>query len=501
VARGATYMFVQGFVSNLAGLVYFIILTRFLPREEMGVFAIFSFVLTLVQTFGTFALPYASTKYIAQYLAEGKPEKARGLVARVLQISVLTSIAIMVPLLIAAPWMSTFFFNTPEFALLFQVIAISSFFAILLSQTLSFLTGLQRIGAAAAVSFGYAILQYSVSIVFLFLGWRLLGVVSGLLLGLAVSSVCGLVLTARFLGVFGESHPVRPLINYSYPIYLSGVLGFFAGWVDQLFILPFMGSLYLGMYYVAVRASAVPGLISTAIVQVLFPSMSELYAQRGADSLKGAFSVSTRYAVLAGFPLIIGLATISYPVLAVFAGMDYASAWLPLTILCLASLPGAFGVALTPVMLTMERTKLLSILTVISILANSALSYITLALLNMGMAGAASARAITALVSLALSVYAVSLIVKIEFDLEALWKVSLASVTMAVAVAVSRSLEAVFPLAYLLPLYVLVGAGVYFLSLVALRAIKKRDVELIREYLPRGFKWVAAWLGRVAVAE
>jgi hypothetical protein len=54
---------------------------------------------------------------------------------------------------------------------------------------------------------------------------------------------------------------------------------------------------------------------------------------------------------------------------------------------------------------------------------------------------------------------------------------------------------------HLLPIYVLVGALAYSASLVGLRAIKKQDVELIHEYLPKKMKWMADWLDRIAKVE
>jgi cell shape-determining protein MreC len=54
---------------------------------------------------------------------------------------------------------------------------------------------------------------------------------------------------------------------------------------------------------------------------------------------------------------------------------------------------------------------------------------------------------------------------------------------------------------HLLPIYVIVGAVAYFLSLVALRAIKKQDIELAHEYLPNRLKPIAKWLGRITRVE
>jgi hypothetical protein len=54
---------------------------------------------------------------------------------------------------------------------------------------------------------------------------------------------------------------------------------------------------------------------------------------------------------------------------------------------------------------------------------------------------------------------------------------------------------------YLLPIYIVVGGAAYFLSLVLLKGIKKRDVELMQEYVPRRLKPVVAILERLAAAE
>jgi O-antigen/teichoic acid export membrane protein len=364
-----------------------------------------------------------------------------------------------------------------------------------------FLQGLQKFREFAVVSFTQSIARYFVGIGLLYLGWGLFGVVYGWLAGSVVAALVGMILTYRFLGTFEKPHPIRPLVNFSYPLYVSGVLGFFAGWVDQLFILPYMGEAGLGVYGWAVRAALVPTLISTSIVTALFPQLSELYAKRGADSLRAAFHVSTRYAVLVGFPMLVGLAALAYPVMVVFAGMEYAEAALPLTIICLALLPTTLGISIGPTLLTLERTKTVSMITLSAIFSNTIASYITLAHLNTDIIGPAWARFLTAFVGFGLGAYALKRILNVTFDREALWKASVASLFMATAVILSRTLESFVSQLYLLPFYVIVGATVYFFSLAALKAIKKHDVELIQEYLPKGLKRVAVWLSRLALVE
>ena len=477
-------------------LASFVVLARCISTEEMGVYAILTFILALVSTLSSFGLPSASTKYIAQYLAEGKPEKATSVVARVLQITLLTSAVSSILLFVSAGWLSKLLWSTPIPIFLF--LAFDSFFTILSPQLVSFLRGSQRIRELAAVLFIFDVLEDFVAISLLISGWRLLSVVIGWLVGRIVSCSAGLILTSRFVGIREKPHPLRLLINFSYPLYISGVISFVAGWVSQLFIIPYLGAYYLGIYSVAVQATLVPTLILSSIFIPLFPQLSELNAQYGTDGLRQAFHISTRYAALVNFPMIAGLTALAHPIIVLFAGAGYAEAVLPLTVLCPTMLLATLQVGARATLWTLERTRTAATITVASLLSQTAMSYVALAHLHVGVLGAAWASTIASFVGFGLRMYTLRRTINITYDREALWKASAASILMAVVIVLSRSLESLIFYAYLLPFQVVLGSTVYFLSLVALRAIRKEDVELIHDYLPNGLKWVADWLGRAA---
>jgi len=520
VARGATFLFVQGFSTAIVGVIYFFILAHMLADrpEEMGIYALLSFILAFFQVFGTFAFPSASVKYIAQHLAEGNLEKAKAVVARVLQTGLLASAVAFVALFIPAEFVSTLMFGNADYALLFRLIALSSIFTILNTHALGFLQGMQRMWEVAAVGLAYTLIHTVVGIYLLLAGWRLYAVVVGWLVGFLVAAVAGLILTAKYLGVLGKPYPVRPLLNFSFPLYVSGGIGFLFGWVDQLLLVSYMSLLYgtteaqrlLGIYYVAIRASMVPSLFSNSIITALFPQLSELYAQQGSNSFKEAFRVSTRYSVLIGFPLIVGLATLAYPAIILFAGWQYVEAVQPLIIISIAALFGTLAVAVSPILLTLERTTVVSVLSVISVGASLFLSYFALAYLNLGMIGTAWARTFAAIIGLVLSLLVLARHVPISFDKEALWKASAASAFMALSILIvdlgrkflsSDSYQFLVIRLHQLPIYVLVGASAYFIALIALRAIKKHDIKLVEEYLPKKLKRVAAWLERIPTTE
>jgi O-antigen/teichoic acid export membrane protein len=511
VARGATYLFVQGFSSSIIGLVYFIVLAHALSESEMGAFALLSFILALVQVFGTFAFPSAAVKYISQYLAEGNSEMAKAVVVRVLQTGLLAAAIAFLALYIPAEWVSSLVFGTSTYALLLRLIALCAIFTIVYLEVSSFLQGMQRMRDAALVGIVYSVVHVSLGVFLLFSGWQpLYAVALGWLAGLLISSVIGLITTAKHLSFMGKAHPLRPLVNFSFPLYVSGGIALFVNWVDQLLLAFFLGQSVLGVYYVAVRASAVPALFSTSVIIALFPQLSELYAQQGLNSLKDAFGVSTRYSVLIGFPLIVGLATLAYPIIILFGGWQYIGAAEPLIIISIGALVSTLVVAVTPILLTLERTIIASLLSVASVVLSFVLSYYALAYLGLGMIGTAWARTIAAIINLGISLYVLRRYVPVSFDKEALWKASAASAIMVLAIlALDFARKLLSPDSYalldirlhLLPIYVVVGAAAYFLALIELRAIKKHDLDLVQEYLPQNLSRLAKWLERIAVAD
>ncbi len=518
VARGATYVFIQGLASSAISLVYFVVLTRTLLNEEIGVFALLSFTLNIIPVLGTFALPSAAVKYLAQYLAEEKSEKAKSVITRLLQVWLLISVTIFILLFFPAELISTFMLGSPSYALLFRLLAFCATFTLLHILMLSCLRGLQRIREVALINFLYAVLQSILGISLLLVGLHLLAVVLSWVVGIAVSSIIGLALTVKYLGLKQKPHPLKPLIAFSYPLYVSGIIVFVSTWADQLLIVSYMSAIFgptraqglLGIYYVAIRASQIPMLFSTAIITALFPQLSTLYAQQGLNSLKEAFRVSTRYLALLGFPMIVGLATLSNPIILIFAGQEYAGAVLPLTIICFAALPATLGVAINPILMTLERTKTVSVVTVISIFFNIAASFFSLAYLNLGLSGPALARTFSAILTFGFSAYVLRKVFSLDFDTEALRKASVSSLLMVIAIFlldVARRIimpfsNQLFDINFqTLILYIIVGAATYFLSLFASKTIKRYDIEMLHDYLPKGFKWIAIWLNRLAHLE
>jgi O-antigen/teichoic acid export membrane protein len=511
VARGATFIFIQGFLNAALGVLYvwFLMHTKeitgqlLFTESDFGFYTMLSFILTLASTIGILALTSASVKHVAQYIAEGKEREAKSVMTRVLQVSAITSFVMMTVLLASAGWLANAF-SSP--LLIFQLLPMAAAVEVFYTQTLGFLQGLQKLRTIALIGIFYTVAQYCMGIILVYSGFGVLGIVISWLLARLLSCLTALLSTYRYVGFSRQAYNIKPLLVFSFPLYVSAILAFIVNWVDQIFVFPFLGLDALGVYSIAVRASVVPNLVSVAITASLFPKMSELHSKLGVDSLRDAFRTSTRYAALIGFPLSLLVATLAYPIIVLFATVRFVDAVAPLAVMCAASLPTALGLAISPALLTLKKTRTASLIIANTILLEAVLSYVSLRYLNMGLGGVAFSRFFAAIAGLLLGVYMLRRFLRIEFDSEAAWKAAMASVIMVLSIFVMEFVRAMVEPSYqflvlrlrLLPVYGVVSVTVYLIFLIVLKTVKKRDVELLREYLPAKLGRIADFVGRIA---
>jgi len=168
------------------------------------------------------------------------------------------------------------------------------------------------------------------------------------------------------------------------------------------------------------------------------------------------------------------------------------------------------GSAIIPTFYALKRTKMASLITGVTIALQAFLSFISLALLNLGLTSVAFSRLFATMGGLVFGTHVLRLSLKIEFDKEAIWKSVVASIVMVLSLFALELLRMLLdPSSYQflvlrlrqLPLYAAAGIVTYLLSLVALRAVKKRDIELVRDYLPNRLRWIVDVFNRIARAK
>jgi O-antigen/teichoic acid export membrane protein len=284
------------------------------------------------------------------------------------------------------------------------------------------------------------------------------------------------------------------LLKLSSPLYLASIASFFYGTFDQLTLIPLVSLTALGIYGAVVNAfSAYTGLISV-IGSVLLPSLSGVHGARGPDALKSSVSRASRYVAILGMPVAFALVAIARPALTLLVGRQYEGGSLPLAVLALASTTTIIATALGPVLIVMNETLLAASTTLLPLPLSVALALI--AIPRLGILGASIARGLSMVFSLVLTWYFLRRKILVRLDYGAIVKSVLASAVMAL---VMGTIQLLYYIRILLPVYLLIGLIVYLLGLRALKLITIADIELVRQILGQRFSWLSDLLYRLVV--
>jgi len=183
------------------------------------------------------------------------------------------------------------------------------------------------------------------------------------------------------------------LTLFSIPLMASNLVAFIMTWTDTLMLGHFFGDKIVGIYNAAGPITRfIP--VFLASFTVIYTSIATgLYAKGEVEKVKKFYAIITKWIVLLTFPLFILIVGYPIPVLRVFFGEQYVSAWKPMVILAMGfmfhSIVGPNGLTLVTIGKPSEDMKG----NIIGATLNILLNYLLIP--TYGMVGAATATAVS----------------------------------------------------------------------------------------------------------
>lgn len=496
VGRNMTYLILSGIVEKVGLLAYFIVATRYLPTvQEFGRASILTLISGLIPILVSLAIPSALTRYIALYDGRGDKLVVKGLILRTLKLGFAIGFIASGIFFIASPTVSVCLLEDAAYANLTGLFSVHIFFTILNPFLSRSLQGIQKFKEIAFASSVHTTVKYSSIIILLLYGFELYGII----LGWIITSATHTMLIAFYLfrnlpNTRSRSIAFRELLDYSLPLYASGIVSYLTTTLDSFIMLALAGNEALGLYRPAVVASGAVGMISLALSQTLFPKLTELTGRHGENSLIGACKTASRYIFLTYTPLGIGLATISQPLLTLLAGERYGGGASSLTLLSISMTLTSTSILLTSVLLSQGRTRVILYTNVMATLGSLAAS-VTL-IPQIGILGAAAGKTASLALTFTIPAYALAKSHKLNLDTEVLKKALASSTVMAVAVLTIEKIT----LPILLIPQIIVAAITYTLALRLLKAVNQRDIDLIKQYLPKRINGAADHVAKLLIS-
>lgn len=494
VAKGATSLYVANVVVLASNTLYFLVLTNFLKSTlNVGIVTALNIMIWLLVTVSILAqpvtlqspipAPISVLKFIPELITRHAAGGARRLYLTALAFTALIG-GVAAAVLVILPVVITPLIGGP--AVSGQYVQLSGIDVLLLSLAQICVAALISLGdtsSATAYLILWSAVRYSLASILL-LTYSITGVLIGWIIGDAVFLAFALRKSIRVLpgGRGKRGFSLSDLMRYSIYTLLSAIMGFAISQADKIFTLARQGLPELAVYNVAIVAASFSAFAPYALLTVLLPALSSLYAARKKQQMREMIGDYTRYVSLIVIPIAIGFASITQVALRIF-GPEYVSGLVPSVVVSVATGLTAVGAVYAAALLALGELRWFTAANILGLLGLLIVSYVLTPLV--GLAGPAFGRA--ALMTLVAVVYGFSLARKgfFEMDLGAFITASAGSAIMGVVVFFVLSLPQSFPAKLaLLPVMILLGAGIYLGSLRVLHVLTVRDLEFIQDLMP-----------------
>lgn len=341
---GAGYIFMFSMLAMVGGYLLRLVLARNLGPEMFGLFyAVFAFVV-FVHNFHDPGLRHALIKFVAEF----NVKKVYGKINRAISLTVYTWSALSAVLTILAVVFANFlakaYFKSPD--AFWPIIILSIGLALYSMDFFSYVfQGFQKMGLFASVDLvRTTVLLVAISIGFWFWpGNILVPSFAYVLVPLSMFAVYLPVLKARVFPQFKfvprfDQKLLKKMVRFGLPVVLTAMSYALFQQVSVL-VLTYYGTLKeVGWFNIALPTAGLLMSISSALVHVVLPMASELWARGYTKHLQEGVDLLYRYTFIAILPISLMLFSFAPLIVTTLFGEEYANAAPALMVLAIGTL-------------------------------------------------------------------------------------------------------------------------------------------------------------------
>lgn len=347
--RGMSYLFVGRIISFLVSLVGSLIVIRFLNPYDYGLLQISLSIPFIFSLFSDWGILQAVSRYVAKYRTSRYYEEIGNVIYSALFFKLFLSLILTIICYVSADFLTITLFHKPEIA---QHVRISSF--IILSEPLYTVAASSFLGfeMMELLTFFSVLQQFLTDItmpIFIFMGFRLLGVVTGVV---AVSFLSGFIGLAIFF--FFIARPMKisckmsiktlnNLFKFGFPLALSGLFGNGLARYYDFMTATYCPAVDIGNYKAAAKIGVIQKLVTNPVSLVLLPAFSKLNVGKDEVLMDQVLGKSVKYLSLFLVPIAISFIVLSKSFTRFFFGIEYNIAWLYLVLISISWLFIGFG--------------------------------------------------------------------------------------------------------------------------------------------------------------
>ncbi|NIS79288.1 MAG: oligosaccharide flippase family protein, partial [Anaerolineales bacterium] len=324
---GGTFQITVANVSQrvIMALFYvFMTKTNALSKEDIGTLSNLAFIASTFTLLTVLALPTALTKFTSEKLGKNQKGEATAIQKTVMKAVVILSVGGFAVAALSSPLMSQYLLKNPEYVFVIILNLVYAFLSNILALVRSTLQALYLFGKMATLTIVFVVSSRVVAIALALLDMG----VTGVIIGYIVGSVMAIILAADFLrGKLPKTNknmPLKPLLRFSFPLFLSSITGIVLTWADIVIITSFIGLSLAGVYYIVISSVGTLSILYLPMTTTIFPALSAHHGLEKPETISKIVSTTSRYIIYILFPSCVGLAIIAPTALTFFYGVDYA---------------------------------------------------------------------------------------------------------------------------------------------------------------------------------
>lgn len=327
--------------------------------------------LEIISSLACLGLLSGILRYVAFYRGKGDDQRVKGIILSASGMVCLTGCLSGLGLYLSADWVALRFLKDPSLTPMVEFIALiipmNSLSQVLLKallggQAFAYYIGIWRVG------------ENLVKLIVVLISYQLGFGLHGVLTAYALASCCSLLLSlvaihTRIVPLWGGGvaaiFPLKELVIFSLPLFLSGFLGVVSGWIDTLVLGYFCDQTLVGIYTSALLLASLVTLGPDLLYPVILPMMTECYAQNRHEELADLFHTVTRWIVWMTVPAVLFVGVFAAEGLQIMFGGEYLPAAAAVAVLVLGRLVYIISWTRATAMVLEERTQTILFITLV----------------------------------------------------------------------------------------------------------------------------------------
>src|SRR6266705_3149073 len=364
VPRGTAYLTTQQIITYTTYLIFYVALARILRPDEVGQVSLLLAAQAAFVALTQLGLPSAATRYISGNIGKGVSQTAGAVARTILRLSILVGAVGFVIAALVSPIVGPSVIGRSDAGTLLILTFLSGFLLDIILVYGAYFIGVGAYARNLYQNALYIPFSRGLGLLLAYLGYRVTGIVSGWLIGGLAAVLLSSYLWRDQLPE-RSSHPIKPLLAFSLPVFGSALISFGQQYGDITILQAIIGQLSTtGAYYLIVSSVGFLSVLWIPVTQALYPALSASHAAGGTEAVSERLAVAFRLTNLAVLPLGAALAAIAPTAIELVYGPTYVSQAGIFAILALATIFTAQGAILTTSLQAIGRAR--QVLTVAS---------------------------------------------------------------------------------------------------------------------------------------